>query len=183
MRNDINIKFVNKWIQVYYDDFSLSDDTPSKIANADIFREHRHDQSIFSILSKIYNFYTISYKEFEVNDKKFPINALRDKKNIYNFIASDACNIFIDKLVWYIPIKKNRDNIRYNLKIYAVHSVKKYLGIKEDNDIVITNVNIMNSFLKHIIDKKIIKYIKINKKEINSIIDYMNQYQKVINRL
>ncbi|WP_288550180.1 hypothetical protein [uncultured Brachyspira sp.] len=28
LKNDINLNIVNKWLQVYYDDFSLADDTP-----------------------------------------------------------------------------------------------------------------------------------------------------------
>ncbi|MEI0562421.1 hypothetical protein [Brachyspira pulli] len=183
LRNDVNIEFVKKWLQVYYDDFSLVDNTPSKIQNFEMFSEHRHDQSIFSILSKLYHFYTIPEYELEIKDKKYPINAIRDKKTIYSFISSKACDKFFDKLVWYIPIRKNRDSIRSNLRSYSTYSVKKYLGIKELNDIAITNINIVDIFLKHIIDKKVIKYIKSNKDEINSMIDYINQYRKCIDRL
>lgn len=183
LKNEINIEIVNKWLNVFYEDFSLADDTPSKIPNADIFIENRHDQSIFSILSKIHNFYTIKSEIDCYHDKYYPIWALRDKKDIYNFVASEACDNFFNKLVWYIPIKNNRDSIRSRLRLYSAYLVKKYLGIEEHKDIVITNINIIDSFLKHIIDKKIIKYIKINKDKINSIIDYMNQYRKCINRL
>ena len=38
LKNESNLNIVNKWLQVYYDDFSLIDDTPSKIPNADVFK-------------------------------------------------------------------------------------------------------------------------------------------------
>lgn len=183
LKNEINIEIVNEWLQVFYDNFSLTDDTPSKINNDAAFKEHRHDQSIFSILSKIHNFYTIKSEIDFYDNKYYPIWALRDKKNIYDFVVLGACGSFFNKLVWYIPIKKYRNNIRYRLRLYSIYLVKKYLGIKEYEDIAITNINAIDNFLKHIIDKKIIKYIKINKDKINSIIDYMNQYRKSINRL
>ena len=95
VKNDINIELVNKFLKVYYDDFSLADDTSSKIQNFEIFSEHRHDQSIFSILSKIYNFYTVSYKEFEINNKQYPVNALRDKKDIYTLLLLELVIVFL----------------------------------------------------------------------------------------
>ena len=81
-KNDINLEFVNKWLQVFYDDFSLVDDTPSKLPNLDGFIENRHDQSVFSILSKIYDIYAIYSGERDINIKHLPIIGLRDKKKI-----------------------------------------------------------------------------------------------------
>jgi len=36
----------------------MIDDSPSISKNLDCFREHRHDQSIFSLLTKKYNIYS-----------------------------------------------------------------------------------------------------------------------------
>ena len=183
IKNDVNIEFVSKWLQVYYDDFSLVDDTPSKIPNAYTFKEHRHDQSIFSILSKIYNFYTISYKEFEINDKQYPVNALRDKINIYRLMALEACDSFFDKLLWYIPLRKNRHKMRDNLREYAINLLHEYLGSsKNSDDITLINIKILDNYLKSLINKKIQNYIKSNRQKIDEIMDYVNQYKnKLLN--
>lgn len=180
LKNDFNLNIVNKWLQVFYDDFSLADDTPSKISNADMFIENRHDQSIFSILSKIYDFYILSYKEFETGNKKFPLNSLRDKKDIYNFVALEACDNFFDKLVWYIPNRENRYIMRDNLRKYAINLSHKYLGLSKDNDdsITLINVKIIDNFLKYLINKKIENYIKVNRENIEEINNYVYKYKK-----
>lgn len=45
---------VNEWYDLCCDYHNI-DDTPSKLPNLDGFREHRHDQSVFSLLVKKYN--------------------------------------------------------------------------------------------------------------------------------
>lgn len=47
------IEFIKKWKQSWMDCFSLIDDSPSLTPNHPNFIEHRHDQSILSILYKI----------------------------------------------------------------------------------------------------------------------------------
>ena len=46
--------FVDEWLR-FAAQSSLIDDSPSKAPNYPGFREHRHDQSIFSLLSKKYD--------------------------------------------------------------------------------------------------------------------------------
>lgn len=53
-----------QWLDVYTHDFHLADDSPSISPNLEGFREHRHDQSIFSILAKLNNIDTYSSNEF-----------------------------------------------------------------------------------------------------------------------
>ena len=48
--------------------YSLLDDTPSKIANDAAFNEHRHDQSILSLLRKKYNTMIIKENDFHFFD-------------------------------------------------------------------------------------------------------------------
>ena len=98
-KTDKTIRFVNEWLKVFYDNFNLADDTPSTIKNLDGFVEHRHDQSIFSILSKLYNAKAIT--NFE--DGKEPINFSRDIRCMYSNIVSKT---------WLIPFK----NLRWKLK-------------------------------------------------------------------
>lgn len=47
------IDLVKEWYRTYEENFTLIDDTPSQSHNFSSFREHRHDQSIFSILFKL----------------------------------------------------------------------------------------------------------------------------------
>jgi hypothetical protein len=91
-----SIEIIKKWLQVYYDDFSLADDSPSKSPNFEEFIENRHDQSILSMLVKINNVKTISSFEYWQSNfnrlDSYPIWALGDKKyknrtinKIYNY--------------------------------------------------------------------------------------------------
>ena len=78
-----SMELIKRWQQVYYDDFSLVDDTPSRSPNFDEFIENRHDQSVWSILLKLNDIYCISTVETWCSDWKllrnYPILAKRDK--------------------------------------------------------------------------------------------------------
>ena len=84
-----SIEIIKKYLQVFYDDFSLVDDSPSKSENFAEFQAHRHDQSVWSLLAKINKVPCISHLEqFSENWetlKEYPIWAKRDKKwSIWN---------------------------------------------------------------------------------------------------
>lgn len=85
-----SIAVVKRWLEVISHDFTLLDDTPSRTKNISGFIEHRHDQSIFSLLCKLHDAKLISAYEYWypmrfVNYpdwrklKYFPIHAKRDK--------------------------------------------------------------------------------------------------------
>ena len=57
--------FVDSWAKVFWDNFSLVDDTPSRSPNLEGFIEHRHDQSIFSLLAKLRGIEVLSADEQE----------------------------------------------------------------------------------------------------------------------
>lgn len=57
------VNFIKKWQDVYFADFHFIDDTESINKNLDGFREHRHDQAIFSLLAKKAGIETLSYYE------------------------------------------------------------------------------------------------------------------------
>lgn len=90
---------VESWLQVIKDDFHYIDDTPSFSPNLDGFVEHRHDQSIFSVLCKINSIKTLSAYEYWYPKKNlkgpdwkvlenYPIHAKRDKNfGIYKKIV------------------------------------------------------------------------------------------------
>jgi hypothetical protein len=80
--NTINL--VNEWYKVMTSNYNLIDDSPSLLNNDISFIEHRHDQSVFSLLRKKYGTEIISdetwYPDFNnENVKKYPILAKRIK--------------------------------------------------------------------------------------------------------
>lgn len=89
-KNNFNINLVNKWVAVFEKRFDLVDDTPSKIKNLPNFIHNQADQSIFSILCKIYNIPSYSAyecdwfyfkgKRYWSHTNKNPIVAKRDLK-------------------------------------------------------------------------------------------------------
>ncbi len=58
-----SVSLVKEWLSIPYEDFSLIDDSPSRSENLEGFREHRHDQSIFSLLGKLKPIDTVSVFE------------------------------------------------------------------------------------------------------------------------
>jgi len=53
------VKLVDEWYKyMSYNNYHLIDDSPSKAKNFDSFKENRHDQPIFSILTKKYNLFS-----------------------------------------------------------------------------------------------------------------------------
>ena len=84
-------EFLNKWLSVINHNFCLIDNSESISPNFDGFIEHRHDQSILSILCKLNNVPYISSYEYWYPSKKninkpdwnslktFPIHRKRDK--------------------------------------------------------------------------------------------------------
>jgi hypothetical protein len=88
---DESINVVRKWLAVYQNNISLIDNSKSKSEDPPGFVEHRHDQSIFSILAKLNRVETISAYEYWypharypfIPDwrilKDYPVHAKRDK--------------------------------------------------------------------------------------------------------
>jgi hypothetical protein len=81
---DENIKLLEEYYKVSCN-YNLIDDSLSKIPNHPNFIEHRHDQSVISLLFKKYGYFTIfdeTWPETMIDDKKnYPIWAIRT----YNF--------------------------------------------------------------------------------------------------
>jgi hypothetical protein len=57
-------RIIDEWLGAIDWSFSMLDDTPSVSANLEGFVEHRHDQSIFSILCKLHNVDRVSAYEY-----------------------------------------------------------------------------------------------------------------------
>jgi len=76
-------EFINDWSRVFEFNFSLVDDSPSQKPNFEGFVEHRHDQSIFSLMCKRSGVHLISnneiYRPQNWSDlDAYPIWAMRD---------------------------------------------------------------------------------------------------------
>jgi hypothetical protein len=57
-KNKFTCSFIDTWLK-YCEEYHLVDDSESVLKNADSFVEHRHDQSIFSLLCKIHGLKTL----------------------------------------------------------------------------------------------------------------------------
>ena len=51
-KNSFSKVFLKRWLKIFEKNYELIDDSPSKIKNHIDFVENRHDQSIFSLISK-----------------------------------------------------------------------------------------------------------------------------------
>lgn len=65
IKTDQTVDFFQRWLGVFEHDFSLADDSPSRVRNLAGFQEHRHDQSIFSILAKMTSISTRPWSEVD----------------------------------------------------------------------------------------------------------------------
>jgi hypothetical protein len=98
-KNEFTVDFVNRWLNIIKENFNLIDDSPSVSPNSENFIDHRHDQSLFSILCKLNDIdnyvsafeysYPFNYNPASrkyVSDwnslANYPILAMRDIKKI-----------------------------------------------------------------------------------------------------
>lgn len=77
------VALVQRWLNIFYEDFHLADDTPSRSSNEAGFVEHRHDQSILSLLLKRQGTSAIPLREFywpcwNLYTRFYPILMMRD---------------------------------------------------------------------------------------------------------
>lgn len=54
LKNDLTYKIINEWYKIC-EIYDLINDSKSECDEYNEFKEHRHDQSVFSLLSKKYN--------------------------------------------------------------------------------------------------------------------------------
>jgi hypothetical protein len=78
---DQSMDFMNTWMKIIREDFSLLDDSPSSSRDPEGFVQHRFDQSIFSVLCKLRQIQTLSYYDLVYPTKTAPVpdlEALRE---------------------------------------------------------------------------------------------------------
>lgn len=107
-----SIRLIQEWLEVIEVDFHFIDDTPSRSPNLPGFREHRHDQAIFSLLCKKYGVTKLSGYEFWYPSKNilepdwkalknYPIHARRDRDKGFVGNISDFLKRALKKLKKY----------------------------------------------------------------------------------
>ena len=80
-KNNISTKIIDEWANVSLNHYDLITDKRSLIKNSDSFIEHRHDQSVLSVLAKIYKAETMPSSEIEKsNYDNIPIQPARLKQ-------------------------------------------------------------------------------------------------------
>lgn len=84
-KDETTIAFIKRWIETFTESFSFINDAPSAIPNLEGFIEHRHDQSIYSILCKLHNVEDLYSSEYYTSGDwsllaDFPIWVKRDMK-------------------------------------------------------------------------------------------------------
>lgn len=83
-KNSDTVSLIERWLDVYNRHFHLADDSPSLSPNLPGFKEHRHDQSILSILLKLHGTSVIPIEEcwcegnWETLIEEYPILQARD---------------------------------------------------------------------------------------------------------
>jgi hypothetical protein len=78
-KTDTSLELTKKWYELSCN-HSLISDEPSKCPNAPDFREHRRDQSFYSLLTKLYNVAIIP-DDTEVDSNLIPLKASRQRES------------------------------------------------------------------------------------------------------
>jgi hypothetical protein len=83
-KTEKTLKLINEWENICINHRNLIDDSKSIQTENDCFIEHRHDQSIFSMVAKKYKTIELSDETYIINNgnpnsfnKKFPIQGTR----------------------------------------------------------------------------------------------------------
>ena len=84
-KTERTINIINEWYNIMSANYNLINDSKSIIINDISFKEHRHDQSVFSLLRKKYGSFIIKDETYFHNwnpniIKKYPILATRKNK-------------------------------------------------------------------------------------------------------
>jgi hypothetical protein len=86
VKNEISTKLVNEWYSICSSNYHFIDDSPSIANNFEGFIEHRHDQSVFSLLMKKANMlhYDLdpTYFSSEHDANELPILAIRNRTGV-----------------------------------------------------------------------------------------------------
>ena len=88
------VDLVKEWYEIACN-YHLIDDSPSINPNYDTFQEHRHDQSIFSLLTKKYNIYSKSKLSSVIKINRNRSGTSNSDNLFYNFMCV-LYNVYCD---------------------------------------------------------------------------------------
>lgn len=114
-KTPLSLEVINKWLDVFYNHFHLIDDSQSIVPNHKDFIENRHDQSVWSVLNKIYSLKNFDYHS-HINESS-PIFASRSKIFIQNMQSQpiDKVLLFCSR---FFPNRAGRRRIREVFRIF-----------------------------------------------------------------
>lgn len=117
-KNSNSLKIIEDWNEKIQHSFSLIDDSPSKTKNSNDFIDHRHDQSLFSILLKKNNHQnTLSSYEYNhpwIKSKWFYRWRMKAHNRIYPILAKRDLGFLYSKIFKKIIIYKSRLHFRHD---------------------------------------------------------------------
>jgi hypothetical protein len=146
-KNDASTFLINEWLKLgVSNNQHFINDTPSSIQNYPSFKDHRHDQSIFSLLRKTFGTIILD-DEIDETTYLFPIRALRIKFNIVilkELLTEDLLN-YTDTIDL-IALKTNKLIILCELKNFKIKiNLPKNVKIEYFIDINETYSNYKNT--------------------------------------
>jgi hypothetical protein len=100
-------QIISRWLQVFLDDFSLADDSPSRLPNCKDFVENRHDQAIFSVL---------------ISDRKVSRRSCFELEPKSNHVRAEGIFIARQKNFTFFAIKRRRMQRR-------IRSIRRRLSV------------------------------------------------------
>jgi len=112
IRNKNSVHFVKKYLKYCKDKRVLTDLPNTFRKNLLGFSDHRHDQSVLSILATKYNVKTLPFKKYHVNGKNKNKNTLIIDQNYFGFLK--IADFYIGKLG--ILLNKNFPRIYYAIR-------------------------------------------------------------------
>jgi hypothetical protein len=69
-KTELTLKIIKEWLYFHIENFYFTTDAPSRVPNFEGFVENRHDQSVFSLISKKYDFIVFENKNEFINIKR-----------------------------------------------------------------------------------------------------------------
>ena len=79
-KKQTSVEIINKWYNVITDNINFFTNYYNENQDKSYFKDNRHDQSIQSVIKKLYNCPVISANEIEFKHNQLPFHASRIKE-------------------------------------------------------------------------------------------------------
>ena len=101
-KTDSTIKYINEWFTMCCDYENITDST-SKIPNDACFTEHRHDQSLLSVIIHTYGIPLFFFEKRYLQNVRNPFY----NDSLFNYFI-DICNIVLVFKPWNLCLRGNQ---------------------------------------------------------------------------